>query len=772
MLLSLLNMKSYMELHPATNRQSCFKHQILSESNKNCKILQNSQKKEETVPAKKQKTFPQCVAAPTPKAVTKNPEARGNPAKPQPAENQVCPKTWSPRSSPKQRRSRTSAKPAYLAPLKENLLYPLAYVKGEKPTLHRTTKPTQHKPACSYKPKIKSCITRPQQEPAKACSPVTRPFISTGAELAKFKASLGQVKDHVQILSMLVFKEDKLGCCARGTTSLIARAQPELTEAQIARRIRRRAAYRQKRLEKQRTQHSELQVSQKWVEKEAPNQVAAVHMAGKSKRRQKSATKIHVRRPVTHNVSRMRRHQEDSPTPSSHGHQTARARRTENRGLDGKPPSHSPVSTNNDEVPPQDEANGGGDESRALTKKDVDNILAKAKEEDTLKEHGIKSPYPLWMDSVPFLPKFKQPLLQTYTGKGSARQYVIHFKILTGTIADQDALKIRLFAGTLKGTAFDWYSTLPEDSIQNWTMLETRFLTHFKGEDHPITMAQLYSLKHGENESTYDFIHKWKAMAYKCSDVLPQASLVDICRNNMRARIHSMIIGNKSKNLGELLEASMEAEMVIKDLNSQKSSKKEPTAIPTSKPKKKEVLNVQTKLAPQPPKKAGNKAAGKRPELSDAFKERVEKKHPFDEDVEEIFEALLANRKLTLPDPKRAGDVGKINDPRYCPYHQMVSHPFNQCFVVREKINEMWKNGVITFDKNYRSASVNMVSYGQTSKSLKEKITTSFKVIKMTQTSQELVPYPTLEGQPIWVHPDLLEDENWEIVKTKLTAQQ
>lgn len=122
---------------------------------------------------------------------------------------------------------------------------------------------------------------------------------------------------------------------------------------------------------------------------------------------------------------------------------------------------------NNEEVPPQDEANGGEDESRALTKNDVDNILAKAKEEDTLKEHGIKPPYPLWMDSVPFPPKFKQPLLQKYMGKGSARQHVIHFKILIGTIADQDALKIRLCASTLKGTAFDWYSTLREDSIQN-----------------------------------------------------------------------------------------------------------------------------------------------------------------------------------------------------------------------------------------------------------------------------------------------------------------
>ncbi|XXG47516.1 hypothetical protein AAC387_Pa02g2151 [Persea americana] len=117
---------------------------------------------EETVPAKKQKTAPQRVATPTPKAVAKKPEARGNPMSPQPTKNQICPKTWSPRSSPKQRRSRTSAKPAYLAPLKENWFYPFAYINGEKPTLHRTTKTTQHKPVCSYKPKIKSCITRPR----------------------------------------------------------------------------------------------------------------------------------------------------------------------------------------------------------------------------------------------------------------------------------------------------------------------------------------------------------------------------------------------------------------------------------------------------------------------------------------------------------------------------------------------------------------------------------------------------------------------------------
>ena len=89
------------------------------------------------------------------------------------------------------------------------------------------------------------------------------------------------------------------------------------------------------------------------------------------------------------------------------------------------------------------------------------------------------------------------------------------------------------------------------------------------------------------------------------------------------------------------------------------------------------------KSTPQPPKKPENNAAGKKLELYDAFKEWVEKKYKFDEDIEEIFGALLANDKLTLPDPKRLRDVSKTNNPRYCPYHQMISHPLNQCFVVR-----------------------------------------------------------------------------------------
>ena len=114
----------------------------------------------ETKPTKKQKLAPERVTTMTPWATIKKPEACGNLTNPQPTRNSVYPKTWSPRPSPKQSRSQASTKPAYMAPLKENRFYPLTYMKVERPTLRQTTKATQHEPACSYKPKIKSCITK------------------------------------------------------------------------------------------------------------------------------------------------------------------------------------------------------------------------------------------------------------------------------------------------------------------------------------------------------------------------------------------------------------------------------------------------------------------------------------------------------------------------------------------------------------------------------------------------------------------------------------
>ncbi|KAG5528413.1 hypothetical protein RHGRI_029178 [Rhododendron griersonianum] len=78
------------------------------------------------------------------------------------------------------------------------------------------------------------------------------------------------------------------------------------------------------------------------------------------------------------------------------------------------------------------------------------------------------------------------------------------------------------------------------------------------------------------------------------------------------------------------------------------------------------------------------------------MKERLEKKYSFTDDlVEDMFEDLLEQKLITLPDVKRPHEEGKKNDPKYCPYHRLISHPLKDCFFLKDKIQELFDSRVI-----------------------------------------------------------------------------
>jgi len=86
---------------------------------------------------------------------------------------------------------------------------------------------------------------------------------------------------------------------------------------------------------------------------------------------------------------------------------------------------------------------------------------------DELKKVEMTRPYPLEWDSILYPPKFKPPTLHTNDGKSSPNQYIYYFWSQTGNVIDNDAIMARLFIGTLKGVAFDWFRIVPSDSINS-----------------------------------------------------------------------------------------------------------------------------------------------------------------------------------------------------------------------------------------------------------------------------------------------------------------
>ncbi|KAA0047911.1 retrotransposon gag protein [Cucumis melo var. makuwa] len=63
-----------------------------------------------------------------------------------------------------------------------------------------------------------------------------------------------------------------------------------------------------------------------------------------------------------------------------------------------------------------------------------------------------------------------------------------------------------------------------------------------------------------------------------------------------------------------------------------------------------------------------------------------------------MLEQLLQNQLTQLPECKRPKQVGKVDDPNYCKYHHVISHPVEKCFILKELILKLAHEKKIELD--------------------------------------------------------------------------
>ncbi|KAM2542700.1 hypothetical protein TB2_022097 [Malus domestica] len=57
--------------------------------------------------------------------------------------------------------------------------------------------------------------------------------------------------------------------------------------------------------------------------------------------------------------------------------------------------------------------------------------------------------------------------------------------------------------------------------------------------------------------------------------------------------------------------------------------------------------------------------------------------------MDAMLDDLLEKKVIELPECKRPEEMNRINDPKYCKYHRIVSHPVGKCFVLKELIMKL-----------------------------------------------------------------------------------
>lgn len=59
-----------------------------------------------------------------------------------------------------------------------------------------------------------------------------------------------------------------------------------------------------------------------------------------------------------------------------------------------------------------------------------------------------------------------------------------------------------------------------------------------------------------------------------------------------------------------------------------------------------------------------------------------------------LFDKLVKNNLVSLPEPRPPEELGRTDDSKYCPYHQLISHSIYR--IEAEKIKDLVDNWIMS----------------------------------------------------------------------------
>ncbi|KAH7841973.1 hypothetical protein Vadar_000063 [Vaccinium darrowii] len=306
---------------------------------------------------------------------------------------------------------------------------------------------------------------------------------------------------------------------------------------------------------------------------------------------------------------------------------------------------------------------------------------------------------------------YQPPKFQQFDGKGNPKQHIAHFVETCNNAGTEGGLLVKQFVRSLKGNAFEWYTDLEPESIDSWEQMEREFLNRFYSTRRTVSMSELTNTKQWKDKPVVDYINRWRAISLDCKDRLSELSTIEMCMNGMHWGLLYILQGIKPKTFEELATRAHDMEISIANhggknppiLEKPSDKRDVKKGDKFSKGTTKDSMMVTTapvKITAKDKKREVKKEF--RPVEKDkrlTLKELQAKKYPFpDSDVPGMLEDLLEKKVIQLPECKRPEEIGRVNDPKYCQYHRIVSHPTEKCFVLKELLVDLASQNKIILD--------------------------------------------------------------------------
>ncbi|KAM0990477.1 hypothetical protein ACFX2C_008989 [Malus domestica] len=200
--------------------------------------------------------------------------------------------------------------------------------------------------------------------------------------------------------------------------------------------------------------------------------------------------------------------------------------------------------------------------------------IVKAQYERSSNTSGLYSkPYLKKIDALKMLRGYQPPKFMQFDGKGNPKQHVAHFVETCNNAGTERNNLSKQFVRSLKGNAFEWYTDLEPESINNWEQLEREFLNRFYSTRRTVSMLELTNTKQWEDEPVVDYINRWRTLSLDCKDRLSKTSSIEMCVQGMQWGLHYILQGIKPRTFEKLATRAHDMELSIAH-----HGKKEPIA--------------------------------------------------------------------------------------------------------------------------------------------------------------------------------------------------
>jgi hypothetical protein len=161
---------------------------------------------------------------------------------------------------------------------------------------------------------------------------------------------------------------------------------------------------------------------------------------------------------------------------------------------------------------------------------------------------------------IPYPRGFRVPDLAKFTGDDTKTTYehIGQFLAQVNDVGITDIHKIRMFPLSLTGTAFNWFTSLPPNSIDSWDSLEQKFHDYFYNGEVELRLFNLTSLRQKYTETISDYLRWFREVRNRCYNLtIVEKDLADPAFAGLTPYLRDKLEGQEFSDTNQLLQHAL-----------------------------------------------------------------------------------------------------------------------------------------------------------------------------------------------------------------------